>query len=73
MSPKVPFLNPNLLTWWSGPENKAKVRINGESSWTLLDSGSNINVVTPESTEAHSLDISPLSDLSNGTMGLNGF
>ena len=70
---KVPFFNPDLLTQWSGPENIAQVRIDGESSWDLLDSGLTINVVTPEFVEACSLDIDPLSDLANGTLGINGF
>ena len=73
MSQKVPFLNPNPLTQWGGPENIAWVRINGESSWALLDSGSTINAVTPEFVEASSLDIGPWSDLANGTLGINGF
>ena len=49
MSQKVPFLNPDPLTWWSGPENIAQVRIDGESNWALLDSGSTINDVTQSS------------------------
>ena len=47
MSKKVPFLNPDPLTWWNGPKNIARVKIDGESSWALLDSGSPINAVTP--------------------------
>ena len=35
---KLSFLNPNLLTWWSGPKNIARAKIDGESSWALLDS-----------------------------------
>ena len=73
MSKNVPFLNPNPCTWWSGPENIAQVKIGGENSWALLDSGSTINVVTPEFVEACSLDIGPLSDLAHGTLGINGF
>ena len=52
MSQKVPFLNPNPLTQWSGPKNIAKVRIDGKSSWALLDSGLTINVVTQEFVKA---------------------
>ena len=47
-SQKVPFLNPDPLMHWSGPENIAWVKINDDSSWNLLDSGSTINAVTPE-------------------------
>ena len=38
-----------------------------------MDSGSTINAVTPEFTEVHSLDVGPLSNLSDGTLGINGF
>ena len=48
MSWKTPFLNPDLLTHWSGPENIAWVKIDDEGSWVLLDSGSTINAVTLE-------------------------
>ena len=44
---KAPFLNPNPLMHWSAPENIAWVRINGESCWALLDSGSTKHAVTP--------------------------
>ena len=73
MSQKVPFMNPNPLTWWSRPENIAWVQIDGESSLALLDSGSTIKMVTPEFIEVHSLDVGPLSELSDGTLGVNGF
>ena len=73
VSPKFPFLNPDALNQWSGPENKARVKIDGESSWAHLDSGSTINVVTTGFIEACSLDISPLSDLTEGTLGIDGF
>ena len=61
------------MTYLSGPENIAWVRIDGESCWALLDGGSTINAVTPEFVKAHSLDVGPLSDLANGTQDINGF
>ena len=71
--PKSSFLEPQSTSnWWIGPENIAQVWINGESSWALLDSGSTIDVVTPEFVKVCSLDIGLLSDLSNGTLGING-
>ena len=73
MSQKVPFLHPDPLTQWSGPENIAKARIDGEGCWALLDSGSTINAVTPEFVQVHSLDFGPLSDLANGTLGIEDF
>ena len=42
-------------------------------SWALLDNGSTINAVSPEFVKAHSLDVSPLSDLVNGMVGINCF
>ena len=70
---KLPFLNPDPLMWWSGPKNIVWVKIDGENSWALLDSGLTIYAVTPEFLEAHSLDVGPLSDLANSTLGENGF
>ena len=69
---KIPFLNPDPLNWWSRPENIAQFQIKGESSWVLLDSASTINTVTPEFVKVQSLDIGPLSDLSDSTLGING-
>ena len=73
MSQKAPFLSPDPPTHWSGPENIAQVRINDENSWALLNSGSTINALAPKFIEAHSLDISPLSDLVNDMLGINSF
>ena len=64
---------PDPVTHWSGSENMAQVKINDESSWALLDSGSTINAVTPEFVKAHSLDVGPLSDLVDSTLKINGF
>ena len=66
-------MNPNPLTHCSGPEIIAQVRINDETSWALLDSGSTINAATPELIEAHSLDISLMSNLVKGMLGINSF
>ena len=73
MSRKAPFLNPNPLTHWSGPENIAQVKINDEGSEALVDIGSTINTVTPEFVKACSLDMGPVSNLVNGTLKINGF
>ena len=67
---KAPLLNTNPLTCWSGPENIAQVRIDGESSWALFDSGSIISTVTQEYIKACSLDIHPCSGLGNGTLDI---
>ena len=70
---KAPFLNPDPLMQWNGPENIPCIKINGEGSWALLDSGSTINAVTLEFIEAHSLDVGPLSNLVDSTLKINGF
>ena len=67
------FFNPDPLKHWSGPENIAQVKINDESSWALLDSGSTINTVTLEFIKACSLDVGPLSNLVDGTLKINWF
>ena len=72
-SQKAPYLNPDPLMYWSGPENIAWVKINCEGSWALLYSGSTINAVTPEFIKVHSLDVSPLSNLVDGTLKINRF
>ena len=68
--PKSSLLNPNPLTQWSGPRNIAQVKSDGESSWAFLDSGSTINAVIPEFIEARSLDVCPLSNLSDSTLDI---
>ena len=71
--PRGPFLNPYPLTHWSGPENIAQIKINGEGSWALLDSGPTINVVTLQFVKASSLHVGPLRNLVDGTLKINGF
>ena len=66
-------MNPDQISWWRASESIAWVWIDGKDSWALLDSGSTINAVTPEFVDVHSLDVGPSSDLSNGTLGINGF
>ena len=73
MSQKAPFLKPDPLTCWSGPENIAWVKIDDEDSWALLNSGSTINTMTPEFVKAHCLGMDPLTDLVDGTLKINGF
>ena len=69
----IQLASPDPLTWWTGPKNIAWVKIDGESSWALLNSGSTISVVTPGFIEAHSMDICPLIDLADDTPGYQWF
>ena len=64
------FLNRDPPTHWCGPENIVQVRVDGETSWDLLDNGSSINTVISEFVEACSLDVGPLNDLVNGLSGM---
>ena len=73
VSRKAPFLNPDPLTHWSGPENIAQVKMDDEGSWALLDSGSTIDTVTTEFIKAHSLDVDFLSNMVDCTLRINGF
>ena len=66
-------MNTDPFTWCSWLENIARVKIDGESGWAFVDSGSTINAVTPGFVEAPSLDVGPLSDLTDKTLGINGF
>ena len=60
---QTPSLNPNPLNQWYGINNVTRVWVNRESCMTLLDNGTQINTITPEFVESHSLDVGPLSDL----------
>ena len=55
-----------------GLKNIAQVRVDGKSSWALLDNSSIINAVNPEFVKAHSLDVGLLSNLVEGTLSVNG-
>ena len=57
------FFNPNPFHQWYGIKNVAKVRVIGESCMALLDNGAQINTITPNFVESHSLEVGPLSDL----------
>ena len=67
------MLNLTPLNQQSRLESIARAWIDGEDSWALLDSGSNINAVIPEFVDIHSLDVGPLSNLSDDTLDINGF
>ena len=57
------FLNPNPLHQWYGIKNVAQVRVYGQSCMPLLDNSTQINTITPNLVESHSLKVGPLSDL----------
>ena len=69
---QAPFLNLNPFSRLCGIENVAPVRVNQESCMALLDNGCQVNTVTPEFTEAHTLDVGLMSDLVKGRMSMVG-
>ena len=56
---QTPFLNPNPFHQWYGMENIAKVRVNRESCMALLDNSAQINNITQDFIESHSLEVGP--------------
>ena len=60
---QTPFLNPDPFNQWYGIKNVARVRVNRESCMFLLDNSTQVNTITLEFIENHSLDVGPLSDL----------
>ena len=58
---------------WSGPENIAWVKIDGEGSRALLESGSTIKAMTLEFVKASFLGhVGPLSNLVGSNVKING-
>ena len=55
-----------------GKSTIAEVIVNGERVNALLDTGSQVNLITPEYAAAHNIPIHPLSDLSPGPLVLVG-
>ena len=60
---QAPFLNLDPFQCWCRVENIAKVKINGESCQDLLDSGAQVNTITPDCVRGHSLGRGPVADL----------
>ena len=60
---KAPKLNPNALAQWIGKENLGWVTLEGQKTIALLDTGANVNTITPEYATALGLPIGSLTDL----------
>ena len=50
-------------TRWCGIENISRITVDGERIWALLDTGCQINTVTPRLVEALGLEVLPMKDL----------
>ena len=57
---------PDPFTRWCGIKNIARVTMEGEKIWALLDMGCQVNMLTPRFVEAHGLEVQPLLDLAEG-------
>ena len=54
---------PDPYTRWCGIENISRITVDGEKIWALLDTGCQINTVTPRLVEALGLEVLPMKDL----------
>ena len=59
MQKKAPKLNPDALARWIGEENLGWVILEGQKTIVLLDTGANVNTITPE----YAMDLGPLTYL----------
>ena len=57
---------------WVGTENIAEVIVEGERTPALLDTGSQINLVTPEYASQRGFAVHPISDVASGPINLVG-
>ena len=54
---------PDPYNRWCGIENISRITVDGEKIWALLDTGCQINTVTPQLVEALGLEVLPMKDL----------
>ena len=54
---------PDPYTRWCGIENISRITVDGERVWALLDTGCQINTITPRLVEALGLEVLPIADL----------
>ena len=57
---------PDLYTRWCGMENISRVTVERERIWALLDTGCQVNTLTPRFVETHNLEVRPITDLIEG-------
>ena len=65
----VPYLNPYTYCWFIGPKNWGKALIDEELMTCLLDSGSQLNFVTPAYVHKRRMDIMSLDSLAQEVGG----
>ena len=60
------MLNEDTLSHWLGRDNVEYAMIEGNQMLVLLDTGANVNMITPECVAALGLQVGPLMDLHEG-------
>ena len=63
ISKGAPYHNPNAVTRFIGPRNIARVEINGVKTRALMDSRSQVNMMTEKFLKTVGLTLRPLADL----------
>ena len=61
--PRESGIVPDLYTHWCGIKNIVRVTVKGQPVWALLDTGCQINTITPWYCHKKNLEILPMSDL----------
>ena len=62
----MPVLNEDARSHWLGRDNMGYAMIEGKQMPVLLDTGANVNMITPECMVALGLQMGPLTDLREG-------
>ena len=62
----TPVLNKDNRSHWLGRDNIGYATIKGNQILVLLDTGANVNMITPECVVALGLQMGPLTDLQEG-------
>ena len=62
----TPILNEDARSHWLGRDNVEYAMIKGKQMLVLLDTGANVNMITPECVVALGLQMGPLMDLCEG-------
>ena len=62
----MPVLNEDARPHWLGRDNVGYAMIEGKQMLVLLDTGANVNMITPECVVALGLQMGPLTDLCEG-------
>ena len=65
-------MTPEPYDRWLGPDNVYPIKIDGNACQALLDTGSQINIITPEFAKTLNLEIRPLKELVGRNIPIRG-